>query len=430
MLGACSSLGDEACQIFADTVIKYGIEELAVEFVRLLSSLSLRATVILLELVKGHCPLSSTSSVSWSALLQMLVNKILQSPLSGPYSRWSHFCPFVIANCDNDALVCIAKYLGEKLHLSTLNQCIAKMMSSDNFSTAHDVFVRQLQMCAVSSCVAKDLDSIEVVIDVVDGVVKGARADLMAILKPRLLKLSTLTAKGSELFRKLFATPSVVKELKRDSPVSDCLESLLQARISKITPLSSPPVFSWCMPGVKNASGNPAVSEFLAGPEESTVVSGFKGIVDARTFASSFRSPYFDAVAQGSGAKASVLLTKNRNQHDNAMQKRNTYMEELNSLQELVRARGPISSVQSAGPDLAGTVGAAPQEQHEAPPLKPKKPKSKTAVSDSDSATAPKPRKPRVVKEKKDGSSTKRSKQSITAVSESKAAEEEIIVID
>eukprot|EP01034_Spumella_vulgaris_P032944 gene32944-40665_t len=308
----------------------HGLTALSQYFQSVLRSQTLRMSTVILDLVKNQCVAEQMAAV-YSSIATA--------------AQWVAICNFVILNCDLEAQATVAIYLGGKMVLGTLNHLIK------NVTQEQQGFLPRLRSCAVYACVHKN-QSTQDVMNVVEWIIHGEYAELMAELRPKLLTLCNTPA----LFRSLFALPSVVAAMKTDSPISADLESLVQARIAAVVNHTTPPPFSWCMPDVKNSTNDPRVIQFLASPAQQIHLNGFGGIQKARTLAEHFgggggydygyhgnygsvRIATVDAVASGTGAKSAVTLTKNKSHYNAIVTKCAENLIELNNLRKMLRVR-------------------------------------------------------------------------------------------
>lgn len=260
---------------------------------------------------------------------------------------------FISANCEQGVQEQVATYLGIKLRLKSLNHIIVH--------GAAGPLKAQLEKCAVAACInAVPAQSAADVLDVARWVIRERNAELMASI---MTKLTSLCA-SVENFSALFAFPAVVAELKTDSPISAALQSLVLARISVVTPKTIVPAFSWSIPGVRCASGNQQVTDFLAGPQQIMILRGFSGIGQARQCAYRISQGCLTAVPSGQGKTSAVTLTKNRAHYNVVLKKCADSQEELNKLFKMLRVRDS-SGVTPVGVQQHHTGAEQPAEKRQ-----------------------------------------------------------------
>ena len=359
-------------------ITKHGILNLKSELIGLLNSQSLDAMVSLLNLTK---PNSNTSSTDVEApapasavdqpvvavtglfhdLVTLLVVRILKVSLTTTSNGSAqtlcstelvNVCRFVIENCNLETQIQVANNYGKGLPLQALNQLIQGLSTGIVDDEQMREFHHNLRQCAVSKCVkTPQVSSADVVavVAMVDWVIRGSFNELMNTLIPKLMAMCD----SDQLFRGLITLPSVLAELKTDSPICTHLQSVFNARIAVVAKKANPPPFSWCMPKLRDAS---RAGEFFAGPQQQTIVQGFNGIGHARNYVNKYSFVVdgvkcANATPAGTGARATVTIVKRKDYHDYLVKKSKDNLEELNNLRKIMRIHSIDSGVSSSNHD-------------------------------------------------------------------------------
>lgn len=191
---------------------------------------------------------------------------------------------FVVTHCKPQDQEIIAAQLGSCLSLHSLNHII------EGLHLGEGPFREQLRVCAVQQCKAQKQQPEEIAA-ALDWVVRGGHIELLVSLRETLQGLGHCP----KLFRALFALPSVLEELKKDSLLSAELESHVQARIAAVQPHIIAPPFSWRMAPDQVATNDPRLGPFFAGDQQSIVLDGFRHLEHARRLVYQFhQGPYED----------------------------------------------------------------------------------------------------------------------------------------
>eukprot|EP01032_Pedospumella_encystans_P013797 gene13797-15868_t len=396
VLGLCHklTLSEADASAVITEVMKHGWTPLQDDFTKLLKSQTPAVMTIVLGNLYQHChPLGPAfppaeapfyvPQEAWEALLFVLSAKVCQSsPAPAPtlvtymhsyYGTLSSSSSTAAAMTDADCLkvshfvikhfahhdqVTVAGHLGSKLTLASLNSLLLQLQSATGEGMVVDgPFHAELKSRAVQQCFDK-VQPAQDTAAVVDWVVRGQHADLLVRLRATL----KLLCNDPVLFRALFALPSVVEELKKETSMSAELESLVQSRIAAVAPNCTAPPFSWRMSANQITHSDPRIGQFLTSDQQSISLSGsWNGIAHARNWARKY--VYGGAVTGvpfGTGGRAGVTLTKNKTAHDAVVKRCAENAAELQTLRKLVRVRGAsASAVSGAEGGQAGGDGSS-----------------------------------------------------------------------
>ena len=325
------------------------------------------------------------------------------------YTQALAVCSLAVQCCTAEQQTAIATQIGGWKDLVLLNSLVNAMLSapSASNSSGSDTPLLDILYQHVSGLCGASLDMAAApasassspyffsssyatppkhadIVAAVESMVLGRRLAELKCLAPKVQFIKA----NIPLFRHLFASKTVRAALMVASPQSggdedgvpaairDILAVLCSGRMAMIREKCAPPAFSWQMPAsLVTDSSRPQLATFLTSNAQTTTVSGFNGIREARKWAEKFTGERCSVRANegGHGKSAFVTLTKTRWYHDALVAVRAANAAELKYLESLVPPPPAPSAV--AAEDVA--AGAS------VPPIK-----NEAAAATSDGATA------------------------------------------